>query len=121
MCRAAGVGSRGANMGKGIWSDLLFTVLALAFVLVLAWLFLVALKRFTGGRAASRNTPLHIVQALPLGGRERLLVVRYGTQEYLLGVTTHSVHTIDKCSPPATPTATDASGVNLTDVIDGSR
>jgi len=108
-------------MSGGIWSNVLFTVLALALVLVLAWLFLVVLKRVTGGRTDSRKTPLHIVQALPLGGRERLLVVRYGTQEYVLGVTAHSVHTIDKRSPPATPTATEAGVATMTDVINGSR
>jgi len=106
---------------EGIWSDLLFTMLALALVLVLAWLFLVALKRFTGGRTNPRKTPLHIVQALPLGGRERLIVVHYGTEEYVLGVTAHSVHTIDKRSPLAAPPDPDTSMAAMADVIDGSR
>jgi len=108
-----------------MWSDFLFTVLALAFVLLLAWLFLFSLKRFTKGHV--QKTPLHIVQTLPLGGRERLLVVRYGMQEYVLGVTAHSIQVIDKrwlsqrlTSPAAPPPAHAAVVAAMTDVINGS-
>jgi len=109
-----------------MWSDFLFTVLALVFVLVLAWLFLFALKRFIGGRH-TQKIPLHVVQALPLGGRERLLIVRYGMQEYVLGVTAHSIQVIDKhglnqglASPATAPPAPAAAVSAMTDVINGS-
>ena len=93
-------------LGAGLWSSLLVTMLALAFVLALAWLFLRLLKRSTALRSADGRRPPQVVQAVSLGGRERLVVVRDGDQEYVLGVTTASVSLIDKrpaAAPPAGP------------------
>ena len=67
-----------------------------AFVLALAWLFLRLLKRATTLRSADGRVPPQVVQATPLGGRERLVVVRDGAHEYVLGVTAASVSLIDK-------------------------
>lgn len=80
----------------GLWSSVLVTLVALAFVLALAWLFLRLLKRATTLRTAGGQTALQVVQAVPLGGRERLVVVRHGAHEYVLGVTPASVILIDK-------------------------
>ena len=77
---------------------LLVTLVALAFVLALAWLFLRLLKRATSPRTADGQAPWQVVQAVPLGGRERLVVVRRGAHEYVLGVTASSVSLIDKQS-----------------------
>ena len=90
-------------LDTGLWSSLLVTMLALAFVLALAWLFLRLLKRATTLRAVDGRVPPQVVQAVPLGGRERLVVVRDGGHEYVLGVTAASVNLIDK--RPVAPTA----------------
>ncbi len=85
-----------ADTSAGLWSSLLATLLALAFVLALAWLFLRLLKRATTLRSVDGRTPPQVVQAVPLGGRERLVIVRHGAQEYVLGVTAASISLIDK-------------------------
>lgn len=92
----------------GLWSSLLVTVLALAFVLALAWLFLRLLKRATAARVVDGRTPPQIVQAVALGGRERLVIVRDGPTEYVLGVTATSVSLIDK-RPAAAPAVQETS------------
>jgi flagellar biosynthetic protein FliO len=74
----------------------LVTLLALAFVLALAWLLLRLLKRAITPRTVNGQIPLHVIQAVALGGRERLVIVRQGDQEYVLGVTAASVSLIDK-------------------------
>ena len=86
----------GSALDAGLWSSLLVTALALAFVLALAWLFLRLLKRATKLRSVDGRAPPQVVQAVPLGGRERLVVVRDGGHEYVLGVTAASVSLIDK-------------------------
>jgi flagellar biosynthetic protein FliO len=90
--------STGAG-GAELWSSLLVTLLALAFVLALAWLLLRLLKRATTLRGADGQVPWQVVQALPLGGRERLVIVRRGAREYVLGVTPASVSLIDQRAP----------------------
>ena len=85
----------GAADGR-LWSSFLVTLVALAFVLALAWLLLRLFRRLMKPRAASGQMPLEVVQALALGGRERLLVVRHDQREYVLGVTAASVSLIDK-------------------------
>ena len=64
----------GSALDAGLWSSLLVTALALAFVLALAWLFLRLLKRATKLRSVDGRAPPQVVQAVPLGGRERLVV-----------------------------------------------
>ena len=94
----------GSALDAGLWSSLLVTALALAFVLALAWLFLRLLKRATTMRSIDGRVPPQVVQAVPLGGRERLVVVRDGATEYVLGVTANSVSLIDKRVAPLTRT-----------------
>lgn len=102
---AASAPASGA-LGAGLWSSLLVTMLALAFVLALAWLFLRLLKRATALRSIDGRMPPQVVQAVPLGGRERLVVVRDGAHEYVLGVTAASVSLIDKREAGSTPATT---------------
>lgn len=98
----ASAAAAGNAVDPGLWSSLLVTMLALAFVLALAWLFLRLLKRATTLRSVDGRVPPQVVQAVPLGGRERLVVVRDGAHEYVLGVTAASVSLIDKRDvPPA--------------------
>lgn len=80
----------------GLWSSLLVTVLALAFVLALAWLFLRLLKRSTALRSVDGRLPPQVVQAVSLGTRERVVVLRHDGHEYLLGVTASQISLLDK-------------------------
>lgn len=94
-------------MSSGPLASVLGSALALAFVLALAWLFLKLLHRASTLRSGQATSPLQIVQHLSLGGRERVLVLRSGDQEYLLGVTPSQVQLLDKRShqsPSASPT-----------------
>ncbi len=68
---------------------LLFTILALILVLALAWVFIRALSRFSPG--TSRNGRIQILQNVPLGPRERLILVRLDDSEYFLGVTSGGI------------------------------
>jgi len=79
-----------------LWSSFLVSLLALAFVLGLAWLLLRLFKRAMTPRAVNGQMPVNVLQAVALGGRERLVIVRQGDHEYVLGVTATSVNLIDK-------------------------
>jgi len=79
-----------------LWASFLVTLVALAFVLALAWLLLRLFKRVITPRTVHGQMPLDVIQAVALGGRERLVIVRQGHHEYVLGVTAASVNLIDK-------------------------
>ncbi len=81
---------------EGLWSSLLVTAAALAFVLALAWLLLRLLNRATAQRSRQGKAPLHVARAISLGGRERVIILRDGSLEYVLGVTATQVALIDK-------------------------
>lgn len=73
------------------------TALALALVLLLAWLALRLLKRMQSGRAGVAGAPgIEVLRTTALGPRERLVSVRYRGREYLLGVTAAQVQVIDQ-------------------------
>jgi flagellar biosynthetic protein FliO len=99
----------------GLWLSFLATMLALAFVLALAWLFLRLFKRAMRPHAASGQMPLEVIQTLALGGRERLVVVRQGNREYMLGVTAAHVSLIDKRAPGAGERSDDGAAGGFSD------
>lgn len=72
-------------------SQLLSTLLALAFVGLLAWVSLAMLKRLQQGRLLPGSRPdadeLRFVRALPVGAKERVVVMQYRGEEWVLGVT----------------------------------
>ncbi|MGB7417960.1 MAG: flagellar biosynthetic protein FliO [Erythrobacter sp.] len=80
-------------MGIGtIFSSLLAIVLALAFVLGLAWGVIWILRKVQESgmgkdEAAGEGRSLRFVRALPLGPRERLVLIETGGEQLLLGVT----------------------------------
>ncbi|HTH10496.1 MAG TPA: flagellar biosynthetic protein FliO [Acidovorax sp.] len=80
-------------------AGVLGTVLALAFVLALAWILLKVLQRTGIARNRSGKAVLQVVQQISLGGRERVALVRHGDREYLLGVTPHQVHLLAASAP----------------------
>lgn len=70
--------------------NLATTVLALAFVLLLAWLLLRGWRRLQsmGVRApADPAQALHFVRALPVGARERVVLIEHAGERWMLGVT----------------------------------
>lgn len=77
--------------------ELLSGVLALVIVLGLAYLSLRLLKRFNVGMGAAPGAPgLRFLRALPLGPRERLVVVAYEGDVLLLGVSAGQVTLLDR-------------------------
>jgi flagellar biosynthetic protein FliO len=80
-------------------TGVLGTVLALAFVLALAWILLKVLQRTGIARNRSGKAVLQVVQQISLGGRERVALVRHGGREYLLGVTPHQVQLLAESAP----------------------
>jgi flagellar protein FliO/FliZ len=70
------------------------TALALAFVLLLAWLVLRGLRRLQQG--AQREGAPRVLRAATLGTRERVVVVHYRGREYLLGVAAGGITVVDR-------------------------
>lgn len=74
-------------------------LLALAVVLVVAWLALKLLRArmegrgLTGGSAGERDV-LRFVRALPVGTKERVVIVEHRGARWMLGVTAGGISTI---------------------------
>lgn len=69
--------------------NLASTVLALAFVLALAWVLIKGWRRLQDrtGAAADAGDALRFVRALPLGARERVVLLDHAGERWMLGVT----------------------------------
>lgn len=81
---------------SAVLSSILAIILSLAFVIGLAWGGLYLLRKFQdgsfgklGGQMDGRD--LRFIRALPIGPRERLVMVEIDGDEMLLGVTAHSI------------------------------
>jgi flagellar biosynthetic protein FliO len=75
--------------------NLPFTLLALVSVLVLAWFIIRLLARIGIGKTSS-NSRLRIRQSVPIGARERLVLLEFDGNEYLLGVTAGSISVLER-------------------------
>ena len=76
--------------------------LVIGLILLLAWL----LKRARLVPALAQNQ-LRVISALPLGNREKLLVVKVGEQQVLLGMTPTNINLLCQLETPlAEPAAT---------------
>lgn len=89
-----------------LFSSLLAILISLAFVVALAWGTLWLLKRFQDGsfgKLSGGDTArtLRFEKALPIGPRERLVLVEVDGEHMLLGVTAHAITPIK--SWPASP------------------
>lgn len=82
-------------MGTSFPAEILRTLLALAVVALLAWACLALLRRLQQGRGMAGNaragSELRFVRALPVGAKERVVVVQYRGDECLLGVTSGGI------------------------------
>ncbi|MFV0449374.1 MAG: flagellar biosynthetic protein FliO [Vibrio sp.] len=74
--------------------SLLFVI---AIIIGMAWL----LKRMRVP-AFGQQKGLSIVRQLPLGTKERLMIVQAGEEQFLIGVTSQSVNLISKLETPLT-------------------
>lgn len=66
------------------------TVVALAFVLLLAWVLIRGWRRVQGmtlGTGAADGEALRFVRALPVGARERVVLLDHAGERWMLGVT----------------------------------
>lgn len=78
----------------------------LALILVLAAVFAAAwFSRRMHGVGSSRSSALEVIAQLPLGPRERAVLVRVGTQQVLLGVASGNVRALHVLPPSAAPAA----------------
>ena len=88
------------NTGLLQWLVSCFLVIGL--ILALAWL----LKKSRLVPALAQNQ-LRVISALPLGNREKLLVVKVGEQQVLLGMTPTNINLLCQLETPlAEPAAT---------------
>ncbi|MCG8066405.1 MAG: flagellar biosynthetic protein FliO [Candidatus Thiodiazotropha taylori] len=74
--------------------ELLYTLMALIFVIALAWIFLKALKGLHTKQGGADR--INLLLNLPVGSRERVVVVTYRQHEYLVGITTGGMSLLDK-------------------------
>lgn len=88
------------SSGGNLLTSALSTLVALVFVLGLAWGFVRLLRHFQDRRVPGSQGPMpRVVHSLSLGPRERLVSVDYAGKRLLLGVTAASIQLLD--SQPA--------------------
>ncbi len=95
-------------VGLGVLAQQLGGVLlALVLVLLLAWGVLKLLSRGMHGAGPGRGAAaaLRVERVLSLGARERLVLVRHGEVQLLLGVTAGSIRLLDRAGPAGAPPA----------------
>lgn len=88
-----------ALAGGGFPLSLLMTLLALAGVLVLAWVLLRAFARFAGVRGGGDGR-LEIVRSVAVGARERVVLLRHDGHDYLLGVAAGGITLLERAPSP---------------------
>lgn len=87
------------------------TALALAAVLLLAWVALRLLKRLHERTpAGGAGPPLQVLRTLGVGPRERLLVVRWRERQLLLGVTATTISMLASAEIGSEPSLDEPSG-----------
>lgn len=70
-------------------------VFVIALILVMAWL----LKRMRVP-AFGQQKGLSVVRQLAIGTKERVMIIEAGEEQYLIGVTSHSIQLISKLDTP---------------------
>lgn len=95
---AAGAG--GELAGISPFATLGKLLAALALVLVVFWVSARLLRLLPGLRGGTAPGALRVVGALPLGHRERLVVVQAGEEQLLLGVTASRIERLHLLAAP---------------------
>jgi len=75
-------------------NSVLVSALALVLVLCLAWLVLKALSLSYKG--TQRSKQFKLIESMPLGPKERIVLVRYRDHDYLLGLSGQNMIVIEK-------------------------
>lgn len=88
-----------ATVSIGSGQHITTVLLALIGIVVLILLFAWA-ARHMGGGSWLKTSQMKIISAMPLGTRERLLLVQVGEQQLLLGVTAQSISTLHSFTTP---------------------
>lgn len=83
-----------SSTALNLMSMLTSLIAVVLLILILAWL----VKRFNPQLGASEH--FKIVRSMPLGTRERLLVVEIDNKQHLLGVTPHSINYLYQLENP---------------------
>lgn len=86
-----------AKIGSG--GHLLNVTLGLIAIIALIFVLSAFVKRFGSG-TFSTNTQLKILSSMPLGTRERIVLIDAGGQQLLLGITPTSINTLHVFSDP---------------------
>lgn len=79
------------------WTDVLLPLALALLAAGAAWW----LMRLRGGRWARKGGPVEIVQVLPLGTRERILLVRVADEYLLVGATPTQINLIQRVTDPS--------------------
>lgn len=74
--------------------SLLASVLALALVLALAWILIKALSILN--KTNKRTGLVSVVDTVPIGNRERIILITYADKEYLIGATANNLTLLDE-------------------------
>lgn len=75
---------------------ILLTVIALVFVLVLAWLALKLLARTSSLGVNGKQGRIRIVQSVPVGPRDRVLLLNVDGEEWVIGVSAGGITRLDR-------------------------
>ena len=75
-------------------SELLFAVFALVLVSLFAWLVLKAVKSMHPNKL--KTGKIEVLASIPVGARERILVIQHHEKEYMLGVSAGGITVLDK-------------------------
>ncbi|WP_347330242.1 flagellar biosynthetic protein FliO [Marinimicrobium locisalis] len=89
------MGETGASAATQLLNVAFSLLLIVGLILALAWL----LRRFGQGNFHNQQS-MKVVASMPLGTRERLMVVEIGGQQLLLGVTAHQITTLHVFDEP---------------------
>lgn len=89
------VGTVALGSGQHIVTVLVGLVGIVVLILIFAWF----ARRFNGG-SWLKTAHMKIIATMPLGTRERLLLVEVGGQQLLLGVTAQSISTLHTLETP---------------------
>ncbi len=85
-------------MGLGtVFSSIVAMIIALALVLALAWGAIWVIKKVQDRQLGVRDDlattrTMHFIRSMPLGQRERIVLVEVGDREMLLGVTAGGIN-----------------------------
>ncbi len=81
-------------------TDIVSMVLSLGMVVVLILVLAFFVKELNPN--LTNNDEFKVIRSLPLGSRERLMVVEIDNAQHLLGVTPHSINYLHKLETPLT-------------------